>query len=1149
MAVPAGLLRAPTQAMGDYDLPPLTPEEEEGFLSSIGSRTLSGLGAVGNFLDLPGSMLRDTLTGNNPFDQLLSPLTGDNRMSGRGMLEQWGTLGPNQEGLDWGDAFGFGAEVLFDPLSYVGLGGLGKAGQLAQRTGHMDDLLRRAAPGVGKRVGRMRTTMDDLLAHADDTQRASFEDAAVGMGFDDLASFQKHHGNDPLGGMVGVGLPFMDPMAAVGTGDMAQKIGGAFDKVGDTLRYGKIPGTEYSPGIHMGQLFDYESKGLGTKYGQEVLGPSATKNDRGASAFASEVMAEPIEQYESYLDNLTRDLPDINPEKWTPEAGETKLTKRIKVHDALRKGLEDIEFDKRGMPEEFKELTPIVAKLRQELSAMPERELAEGVKSSLWDSDYQDYATRYAYQFPNSKSGVGFDASFLKTSHRSQKGRSEILDMFGGTPLINDLTTNPLFSGIAHHIKPSEMDAKFWKKKVDQLQEVLHQKGLMNWTYDKNTKLVKWLANLDPRYVQQNIPLFPHNPLHDVMRRLEYGERSIRNAKLIRNQLMEFAVDAGSETPKAVRLDQAARSFSGLDPNQNSKLLAEQAGLDTSYWDEAAMTADDRELLTDMAEDMDLGQELGELDSWVDKPQNPLKGKYIPKERYDELHKLEEAYKTPEAVETLFTKIIDPINRLWQASVTRAFPSFHIRNLVAGQAQNWVAGGWSLRGMRDSHHIMQGNYDKTGSLKTLPVFKGKGYTDAEAGKAIADMAFQHKLVGKGQGLAMEGLSGTTLDVDLAGQIPGVRPYEGFGKTMGKYVYNKGSGLQGFNPLSDKFAPYEWGGDVGSYMEGLNRITPFIEFLRKGMSPEAAAKKVREIQFDYQALTAAEKNIFRRAIPFWTFSKNQALHTFDELTQRPGGKLAQFGVRAPNKGREEGEPLPEYLSQTAAIPLGQLGSGADRYLTGFGMSHEDPLSFLSVRDGMPDFTDTLSEVISRTSPLLKLPIEAATGESFFQRGPMGGRELQDMDPTMGRLLTNLGMREEMPGGRAEPLGSTNVENLIANSPFSRFTTTARTLTDPRKREGDYPGLALGGQLLSGVRVSDLSPAAREAILREEASAMMKERGAKTWEQVVFNKEQVAEAAEKDPELAREMIKFNRLQRYLASQAKKRKKAKQATASAK
>lgn len=87
------------------------------------------LGYAGNVLDLPGSSLRDLLSGNNPFDQWATPFSSDNRASGRDVLQP--LLGANEEtGMSgWfdnpmegvKDLAGFGFEMAADPLNFVSM--------------------------------------------------------------------------------------------------------------------------------------------------------------------------------------------------------------------------------------------------------------------------------------------------------------------------------------------------------------------------------------------------------------------------------------------------------------------------------------------------------------------------------------------------------------------------------------------------------------------------------------------------------------------------------------------------------------------------------------------------------------------------------------------------------------------------------------------------------------------------------------------------------------------------------------------------------------------------------------------------------------------------------------------------------------------
>lgn len=73
------------------------------------------LSAAGYVLDTPGALLRGVLAGR----------PGE-RVGGRELLEGYGLVNPNQEGLDLGDVGGFAADMVLDPLNLVGGGAMAK---------------------------------------------------------------------------------------------------------------------------------------------------------------------------------------------------------------------------------------------------------------------------------------------------------------------------------------------------------------------------------------------------------------------------------------------------------------------------------------------------------------------------------------------------------------------------------------------------------------------------------------------------------------------------------------------------------------------------------------------------------------------------------------------------------------------------------------------------------------------------------------------------------------------------------------------------------------------------------------------------------------------------------------------------------------
>jgi hypothetical protein len=222
-----------------------------------------------------------------------------------------------------------------------------------------------------------------------------------------------------------------------------------------------------------------------------------------------------------------------------------------------------------------------------------------------------------------------------------------------------------------------------------------------------------------------------------------------------------------------------------------------------------------------------------------------------------------------------------------------------------------------------------------------------------------------------------------------------------------------------------------------------------------------------------------------------------------------------------------------MSQGAAIPMRKNQSGGPRVLGGFSLMHESPAQLLgsaiNVLDNKQNLGDLFADVGSMLRPELKLPVEMAFRKSLFQRGPGGPREVEEQDPLVGRLLSNVSGREEpvrLPGA---------LEQLVAGSPASRFLSTARRLWDPRKRAdwqkdmpSAVPALGLPTWLgLTGLRTTDIKPAAQEKILRELATKQIEDTGiAKHFEDVYLNRKLLStldEESQKKALLAQALLK--------------------------
>lgn len=132
---------------------------------SVSEHVLNAANVVGNALDTPASMVRSALIGENP---LTAAVDTSQRRSMRDVLERYGVLGPNEQGLDAGDAAAFALNMAIDPLNWIG--GLGFVKNLlkSRALSKMDDVAEAGfSPDVIKHLSGMKPSAvgpDDFSA-------------------------------------------------------------------------------------------------------------------------------------------------------------------------------------------------------------------------------------------------------------------------------------------------------------------------------------------------------------------------------------------------------------------------------------------------------------------------------------------------------------------------------------------------------------------------------------------------------------------------------------------------------------------------------------------------------------------------------------------------------------------------------------------------------------------------------------------------------------------------------------------------------------------------------------------------------------------------------------------------------------------------
>src|SRR5947207_11956599 len=94
------------------------------------------------------------------------------------------------------------------------------------------------------------------------------------------------------------------------------------------------------------------------------------------------------------------------------------------------------------------------------------------------------------------------------------------------------------------------------------------------------------------------------------------------------------------------------------------------------------------------------------------------------------------------------------------------------------------------------------------------------------------------------------------------------------------------------------------------------------------------------------------------------------------------------LRPTNDLRQQQGLLPEQLAEGLAIPVGTEDNGQQRFLSNFGLTHEDALSTLQV--GPKGGERTAANVLSNLNPMLKGILEYATGRQLYS-----GKDLEEV----------------------------------------------------------------------------------------------------------------------------------------------------------
>lgn len=1139
----------------------MSPEEQASMLQDLANAGASGVSGLGWLLDTPAAMVRGALS--KGLGKGLAALyeTSDQRVSGRELNRQMGIAGKQDS---WQNFFGgLGTEVGLDPLTYLSLGlaplagAIAKtaSGKLATKAGitAMDLGLAAKKLGLPGKATLMRQSPEALLGAMPEGIAREARERFMQLGGDKADSLLKA------------------PMSAGNRLSIPGLYDGAFDmygkRVGDAIARGAdnlglaADSVPYLGGAirTANALVDSRRKGFNTTSGQ-FLGRGITQ----AEGFAGELAERRL------AGNTVDAARGVGEEVFRTEAFSDALRNHIEGFDEV------IPFFLRPLfePGQPGAVLANQTRLAQRKAIKTARQKGVKLESTKLPNDIGYFFRqgvnvenpRVPKDFPTT-SPVGYDSTY--NIHGLGAGRSARRDYTAGLPtfVLNRMAKDGRFQESLRAVTDSGDDV---------------QRLIDNWISTRAPEFSKRLQGAGPYdYLTKKIPgdsieelaegqakvKANYQALADRMRRmpLQHSEQKIPFYGNALNDMAQYSRSrAKSDAASDVLLDHISQNLTpkrakdvpgGTHFTVNEAL--QELGFDTKV----------RRKQVYSTGEMALAKLMG-------KSPIELATMSIPKQALAEVQtKLQRARVPREA--TGLVKFFDQFQNSFK-SLALLFPARYTRDMYSGSFASASQGALdpTLRDNFRGAAIGRGSYDSIpDQVRHLPDYqalqtpanlnrlrgsapKYKSLTDAQLHDELMIRQFLADSGGQRltQSSVVDDMGRQASNLTMTETAPGMSgPYlQGIGAkfrdnpTALELARRKPDGTLGFgrnlfwSQRSREGNP-NWLLDLGDRAaqasDNFNRIGAYLNRIKKGDAPRAARALADLTQVNYrpEAFTEFEREVVKRAVPFYSFTKGIAPLVAGDVLNRPAGLMGQ-SIRGINRASAptEDRHTPEYLRQSAAIPLpsntplfGLDTPGVTRFLTNVDLPHEGLINLFTPGTGNTLGTriqnsaiKTGQNMLGMTSPAFKGPLEYFTDRQFFS-----GRQLSD--------LYSMAEKYGIPGGRV-------VDQVASNLPGgSRIMGVARQLLDDRI---SFPERAakLGVNTFTGLKLQDVD---QDRTVRLAARSALNEllkqtSGIGTYENIFIK----PEALEKlSPQEQRQFLLYRILQSQAARKSREKKKA--------
>ena len=331
----------------------------------------------------------------------------------------------------------------------------------------------------------------------------------------------------------------------------------------------------------------------------------------------------------------------------------------------------------------------------------------------------------------------------------------------------------------------------------------------------------------------------------------------------------------------------------------------------------------------------------------------------------------------------LVLKTIDSVQNWWKSQALFSF-GYHTRNAMGNVWNNYLAGVTNPQAYIDAFKVQRGK-----PLEFVDDI-GRKWTS----ESIKTAAEKSGVVNQGQFIG-----------DIEQNVTG--------------ALDKGN----FNPLSQENVLFRGNRAVGGAIENNARMANFITQLKKGLPVDDAAMEVKKFLFDYKDLTGFERNVMKRILPFYTFTRKNLPLQFEQMIKQPQ-KFAQVErvVQAAESLGMRGAPpanekyISDYIRSNTAMKVNynEKDKSYNYFLLGAWLPGYQAQDFLM---------QPLDNLLAMVSPLVKAPAETVFNKSAFWKDTLGS--YQEIERVPGEQVNFLGLN--MPKRTAQFLRNIRVLN--------------------------------------------------------------------------------------------------------------------------